>query len=74
MALKAQSAYQFELDNADHLISFTYWDNLYKGSLAGQSLMLSLQQMEMAYTQKNSRRLEIEKTISLAGYYRTELD
>ena len=74
MALKAQSAYQFELDNADHLISFTYWDNLYKGLLAGQSLMLSLQQMEMAYTQKNSRRLEIEKTISLAGYCTNGID
>lgn len=64
-ALKAQSAFQFEMDTSELVINFNYWDNLYKGLLAGESLMLSLQQLEVAHTQKNRRRFEITKTISL---------
>lgn len=64
-ALKAQAAYQFEMDNSDLVINFNYWDNLYKGLLAGESLMLSLQQLEVSHAQKNRRRFEITKTISL---------
>ncbi len=66
-ALKAQAAYQFEMDNSDLVINFNYWDNLYKGLLAGESLMLSLQQLEVSHAQKNRRRFEITKTISLKG-------
>lgn len=65
VALTAQMSYQYELDRADSYITFSYWDNLYKGLLAADGLKLSLAQLENAYTMNNERRLEIEKTISL---------
>jgi hypothetical protein len=72
MALKAQAAYQFELDSSEQMITFNYWDDLYKGLLSGESLMLSLEQMESFYIQKNTRLLEIEKNISLANEFTEE--
>jgi hypothetical protein len=71
-ALKAQAAYQFETDNSEQMISFSYWDNLYKGLLAGESLMVSLQQLENTHVQRNRRRFEIEKTISLFNLLKNE--
>lgn len=65
MSLDAQRAYQYELTVNDNFINLSYWDSLKKGLLAGESLMLSLQQMEKSYLANNTRRLEIEKTISL---------
>jgi hypothetical protein len=65
LALQAQAAYQFEMDSSAQMISFAYWDNLYKGLLSGESLMMSIQQMENSYYQNNTRVFEIEKTISL---------
>lgn len=72
LALQAQAAYQFELDSSAQMISFNYWDNLYKGLLAGESLMMSIQQMENAFFQNNTRTLEIEKTISLSQQFPEE--
>ncbi|VEP17802.1 hypothetical protein H1P_6450001 [Hyella patelloides LEGE 07179] len=65
MAMATQSAYQYELNKDDTHINFDYWDSLKKGLLAGESLMLGLNQLEKAYIEGNVRRLEIEKTISL---------
>ncbi len=65
MATLTQSAYQYELNKDDTHINFDYWDSLKKGLLAGESLMLGLNQLEKAYIEGNVRRLEIEKTISL---------
>ncbi|HZR42457.1 MAG TPA: hypothetical protein VFB12_20210 [Ktedonobacteraceae bacterium] len=65
MALVVQKAYQYELNRDDTYISFDYWDNLRQGLLAGEGLMLGLNQLEKAYIEGNVRRLEIEKTISL---------
>ncbi len=65
MAMATQSAYQYELNKDDTYINFDYWDSLKKGLLAGESLMLGLNQLEKAYIEGNVRRLEIEKTISL---------
>lgn len=65
MALVTQSAYQNELDNTDQFIQFNNWDSLYKGLLAGEGIMLSLNQMDNAYIENNNRRFEIEKTVSL---------
>ncbi|WP_147323399.1 Tc toxin subunit A-related protein [Chitinophaga silvatica] len=64
-ALQAQAAFQFEEDTNTQFITFDYWDSLYKGLLAGESLMLSLQQMETSYNNINTRTFEIEKTISV---------
>lgn len=71
-ALSVQTAYQYELDNHNSFISYNYWDSLRKGLLAGEGLMLSVQQMENAYLNKNARRLEIEKTISLKQLFPQE--
>jgi hypothetical protein len=65
MATAAQAAYQNETNLADQFLSFDYWDSLHRGLLAGESLTFALNQMEEAYTAKDARTLEIEKTISL---------
>lgn len=65
LSLSAQNAYQNERSTNDNFIEFQYWDSLHKGLLAGESLLLSVNQMEKSYIDKNTRSLEIEKTISL---------
>ncbi|HKS30571.1 MAG TPA: neuraminidase-like domain-containing protein [Pyrinomonadaceae bacterium] len=65
-ATSAQTAYQFELDVNDIFLDFDYWDSLRKGLLAGEGLKLALDRMEAAYANSYQRRLEIERTISLA--------
>ncbi|WP_044282833.1 Tc toxin subunit A-related protein [Candidatus Amoebophilus asiaticus] len=42
------------------------WNDLYHGLVAGEALQLDLQRMEKAYMDQDERKLEIEKTISLA--------
>jgi hypothetical protein len=66
LAKSAEKAYQYELNTDDVYINFGHWDSLKKGLLAGERLMLELNQMEKAYLENNARTLEIEKTISLA--------
>lgn len=67
MAYSAQKAYQYELnkDEDDTYLQPTYWDSYKKGLLAGESLMLGLNQLEKAYLDGSDRCLEIEKIISL---------
>jgi len=65
IALAAQTAYQFELDRDDQIITFGYWDNLRQGLLAGEGLALALDQLQKAYLDNFERRLEIERTVSL---------
>lgn len=66
IALKAQKAYQFELNQDDaSFITFNYWDSLKKGLMSGEMLSLALNQMETSFINNNVRCLEIEKTISL---------
>ena len=65
LALKAQAAYQFELSREDTFIAFDYWDSSHKGLLAGEGLMLSLNQMEAAYLQNNVPLNQLEKEMSL---------
>jgi hypothetical protein len=67
LARKAQKCYRMEqCDDAATFIGATYWDNLKKGLLAGETLQLDLRRMESAYLQRNERELEITKHISLA--------
>lgn len=67
-AKAAQRALQFEMgwpeDEARHIGSY-YWDSLKKGLLAGEQLQLDLDRLEKAFVEKNRRRLEVTKTISL---------
>jgi Tc toxin complex TcA C-terminal TcB-binding domain/Neuraminidase-like domain/Salmonella virulence plasmid 28.1kDa A protein len=65
LARAAQRAYQFEINTNDTFINFGYWDTLHKGLVAGEGLMLALNQMEAAYVAKSPRPLEIQRTISL---------
>lgn len=62
---QAQQAWNFEKGVERSFIKGNYWDGLYDGLLSGESLMLSLNQMENAYKQENKRRLEIQKSIAL---------
>lgn len=66
LALAAQECYRFELGTEESFLSFNYWDTLHKGLMAGENLSFSLSQMESTYVGKNTRRLEIERTVSLA--------
>ncbi|MBX7157800.1 MAG: hypothetical protein K1X66_05395 [Verrucomicrobiae bacterium] len=65
LALSAQRAFQFELTNNATFIDSAYWDGLKKGLLAGEILQVDLNRMEKAYLERNVRRFEIEKTVSL---------
>jgi hypothetical protein len=67
MALRAEKAYQFELDRANEsFIQFGYWDSLRKGLLAADRLTTDLRRMEASYHEQNVRLLEITKHVSLA--------
>ncbi|WP_149030914.1 neuraminidase-like domain-containing protein [Moorena producens] len=65
MAYSAQKAYQYELNQEDIYIEPIHWDGNKKGLLAGESLMLELNQLEKAYLDGDERRLEIDKIVSL---------
>lgn len=66
MSLKAQLAYQTEKNSKENFITSQYWDGAKNGLLAGESLMLALNQMQTAYMSNDERSFEIEKNISLA--------
>jgi hypothetical protein len=62
-----EQCYRFELGVQDtSFIGFGYWDSLYKGLLAGESLNQDLRRMQASYLQGNSRRLEASRFVSLA--------
>lgn len=65
LARSAQRAYQYEMNSNLTFVNFGYWDSLQKGLLAGEGLMLALEQMGKSYIDNNIRAFEIEKTISL---------
>ena len=66
-ALAAQQAYQYEADSTQTFINFDYWDGGRRGLRAAEGLSVALDMMEAAYAGGNTRRLEIERTISLAA-------
>jgi|GEM_PF-6979758 len=67
MARKAEKAYSFELGETNStFINTTYWDSLYKGLLAGETLTYDLHRMDSSYTDNNKRRLELQKHVSLS--------
>jgi hypothetical protein len=66
LAKQAERAYRYELAVADSdFIQFGYWDNLKRGLLSGDRLLLALGQLEDAYHRRNRRELEITKSVSL---------
>lgn len=73
LAKLAEKAYQYERSTGETKIGYDYWSSGQHGLLAGDSLMLSLDQLEAAYEQENEREFEIEKTISLNALTSDEL-
>jgi len=69
-AIEAQNALGFELigepDIKNNYITQGSWNYSHQGLLAGESLLFDLHRMEKTYLDKNRRKLEIIKTISLA--------
>lgn len=66
MARKAERAAQHELASEFGHVGFGHWDSLKKGLLAGERLHRELRQMDVAYMEANTRRMEITKHISLS--------
>ncbi len=59
MCKQVERCYQFELGIQDSsFIQFGYWDSLYKGLLAGETLNHDLRRLQAAYLQQNARRFE----------------
>ncbi|MDQ2894182.1 MAG: neuraminidase-like domain-containing protein [Actinomycetota bacterium] len=65
---QVERCYRYELGLTDSsFIQFGYWDNLKKGLQAGEALTLDLRRMEASYLDKNARRFEISRFVSLAA-------
>jgi hypothetical protein len=63
-----ERCYQFELGETDSaFIQFGYWDSMRKGLLAGEALNHDLRRMQASYLEKNARRFEISRFVSLAA-------
>jgi Tc toxin complex TcA C-terminal TcB-binding domain/Concanavalin A-like lectin/glucanases superfamily/Neuraminidase-like domain/Salmonella virulence plasmid 28.1kDa A protein len=65
MAQMAQMAFQYELNSQQTFLNPAAWNSLYQGLLAGETLNLSLAQLESAYVSNNTRKLNVRKTYSL---------
>lgn len=67
MAMLTQRAYQFERDDATPFITGDNWQFDRAGLLAGERLLLQLQQMEKAYIEQHTRdQDEVTASFSLA--------
>ena len=74
LALSAEKAWQYERGHEQVIIQGSLWSDLHQGLLAGESLLLSLHQLEKAYLDQGERRLEIVKTIPLSSLDSHPLD
>jgi hypothetical protein len=67
MCQQVERCYQYELGIQNTtFIQFGYWDSLYKGLLAGETLNHDLRRMQSSYLQQNARRYEISRFVSLS--------
>lgn len=74
MAKMAEQAYLFERDtDKATLLSNTYWDASQAGLLAGERLLLDLENLERRYLETNYRTLEVEQSFSLMQFAPNEL-
>lgn len=74
LAAKAEKCYCNELNiESSSIISNIHWDSLYKGLMAGDTLLMQIRQLEKAYIEGNKRKFEITKHISLASIAPKEL-
>ncbi|TDV59424.1 Tc toxin subunit A [Pseudomonas sp. LP_7_YM] len=67
LCLGLEAAWRYEIGDYTHeaFIKTRGWNDSYKGMLAGESLLVDLQEMENAYLLANERRLTIKRTFSL---------
>ncbi|MGI9065930.1 MAG: hypothetical protein ACR2HX_05935 [Pyrinomonadaceae bacterium] len=63
-----EQAYRAERTDDDTLLDGNYWDAGSAGLLAGERLLIDLQNLEQQYIQKNYRQLEVEQSFSLAQF------
>jgi hypothetical protein len=66
LAALAERSYRFESDDDTVFVAPDNWQFDKAGLLAGERLMVQLQQMEFAYLQQNTRRCEVTQSFSLA--------
>jgi hypothetical protein len=68
MCKQVERCYQFELGiQNSSFIQFGYWNSLYKGLLAGETLNHDLRRVQASYLQQNGRRLELSRYVSLGA-------
>lgn len=65
LCTQAQSSLRWETQDTRNYLRPGNWSDLYQGLLAGESQLLSLQQMEAAYLSWDQRALQVRKTASL---------
>lgn len=66
LCLSTEACWQYEMgDITTRFIQTSAWNNSYRGLLVGETLQLNLHQMESAWLNRNTRRLELTKTLSL---------
>ena len=70
MTMLAEQAYLFERPEDDDppMLTESPWDITTGGLLAGESLLLHLQQIEQRFLETNFRKLEIEHSFSVAQF------
>jgi hypothetical protein len=73
LAQLAEQAYQAERQDDgptddDDLLAGGYWDAQNAGLLAGEKLLADLERLERQYLARNTRKLEIEHSFSLAQF------
>lgn len=71
--MMAEKAYAWQTnDTATRYIKPGAWQSNNAGLMAGESLLLNLAEMEQAWLKRDSRSLEVTRTVSLAEVYRTD--
>ena len=65
LCTQAQTSLRWETQDHRNYLRPGNWSDLYQGLLAGESQLLSLQQMEAAYLSWDQRALQVRKTASL---------
>ncbi len=72
-ARMTEQAYRAERSDDEAPLGGNYWDATNAGLLAGERLMVDLQNLELQYIEKNYRQLEVEQSFSLAQFAPKEL-
>lgn len=74
LCLMAQHSLQYETgDTTTSWLKTGTWHGAWAGLMAGEGLMLSLGQMELAWMKHQKRELEVTRTVSLAAFLEGKL-